>query len=301
MIGVLIVTYNRLDLLKKTLYAYSNQNVQPLYIVVVNNYSNDGTKEFLNIWKKENSSFKKYVMHMPRNFGGSGGYYFGEKVVTKLPADWIWISDDDAYPVDKAFEKLSVIITSLQQKQVAMLCAVPIKGTGLRSRFRPHWIGEMSLPVPQDEYKNTSFSLDLAAYVGIIINKKYLCQAGLIKKEYFILFDDFEHSIRLGRCGKILCFPEIHFIHEVEIVPPQTLHWKIFYDKRNQMDAVKTLFPLKAVPFFLIQLAKILAIFFLRRHDIEELKFRLTALIDGWKGKLGQHPIYRPGWKPKQQ
>ena len=53
-IGVAIVTYNRLEKLKIALKKYENQTILPKYIIAVNNNSNDGTKEFLNEWVKNN-------------------------------------------------------------------------------------------------------------------------------------------------------------------------------------------------------------------------------------------------------
>ena len=43
-IGVVLVTYNRLEKLKIALKSYEEQTVLPKYILVVNNNSNDGTK-----------------------------------------------------------------------------------------------------------------------------------------------------------------------------------------------------------------------------------------------------------------
>lgn len=52
-ICVLIVTYNRLNKLKKSLEAYDKQIVLPKRIVVVDNCSNDGTKEYLVEWEQQ--------------------------------------------------------------------------------------------------------------------------------------------------------------------------------------------------------------------------------------------------------
>ena len=43
-IGVVLVTYNRLEKLKIALKSYEEQTVLPKYILVVNNNSNDGTR-----------------------------------------------------------------------------------------------------------------------------------------------------------------------------------------------------------------------------------------------------------------
>ena len=57
-IGVVIVTYNRLDKLKIALKSYENQKIKPKYILVVNNNSTDGTKEYLDSWKQEEAGIE---------------------------------------------------------------------------------------------------------------------------------------------------------------------------------------------------------------------------------------------------
>lgn len=49
-IGVVLVTFNRLEELKKAIPCYENQTVKPKYIIVVNNCSTDGTDKFLAGW-----------------------------------------------------------------------------------------------------------------------------------------------------------------------------------------------------------------------------------------------------------
>ena len=73
-IGAVIVTFNRLEKLKKALQAYSEQTVQAKYIIVVNNASSDGTTEFLLEWKSDDEGFEKVILNLPQNIGGSGGF-----------------------------------------------------------------------------------------------------------------------------------------------------------------------------------------------------------------------------------
>lgn len=45
-IGAVIVTFNRIEKLKKALFSYESQTVVPDILIVVDNHSNDGTHEF---------------------------------------------------------------------------------------------------------------------------------------------------------------------------------------------------------------------------------------------------------------
>ena len=85
-IGCIIVTFNRIEKLKKTLDSYAKQNLLPKYILVVNNASTDGTAMFLKQWEKKDEGFEKIVLNSATNVGGSGGYYLGEKEAIRLNA-----------------------------------------------------------------------------------------------------------------------------------------------------------------------------------------------------------------------
>ena len=71
-IACVIVTYNRLEKLRKCLSCYENQSICPSEIIIVNNNSSDGTKEFLEQWKCLDSSIKKTVINLESNQGGAG-------------------------------------------------------------------------------------------------------------------------------------------------------------------------------------------------------------------------------------
>lgn len=61
-IGVVIVTFNRINKLKKALETFDLQTVLPDYVVVVNNASTDNTLNYLNEWKNKKSTYSKYVI-----------------------------------------------------------------------------------------------------------------------------------------------------------------------------------------------------------------------------------------------
>ena len=102
-IGVVLVTYNRLEKLKIAIKSYENQIVRPEYIMIVNNCSTDGTEQFLEEWQNEKTEIEKIVINLDKNTGGSGGFNEGLTNCLALDADWVWVADDDAYPKENAF------------------------------------------------------------------------------------------------------------------------------------------------------------------------------------------------------
>ena len=118
----------------------------------------------------------------------------------------------------------------------------------------------------------------------------------LVNKDYFIWYDDTEHSQRLKQVGTIVCIPRYSIFHDVAEENLE-LSWKNYYGFRNNIDFFKKHFKLQ-MPFVVaVTIAKAL-LCPLKGKSITEVKLRLTAIKDGLLGNLGKHPIYKPGWKP---
>ncbi|HML34144.1 glycosyltransferase [Sporomusa sphaeroides] len=303
-VGVVLVTFNRLNKLKIALKAYDEQSFKPEYIIIVNNNSTDGTTEYLHEWNSIPSESCKHIINLDKNVGGSGGFYEGLKRALDLNADWIWVADDDAYPDTSAIEIADEIIKdkTIVNDQVSAICGSVIDDGKIdclhRKRIFAKALNIHEVPVSIEEYKSKYFELQLFSYVGTIINKKFLKLVGLPKKDYFIYYDDTEHSMRLAEKGKILCFPAIKITHNHEANISTT--WKTFYFWRNRLDFYKIYFPKKV--YYSIILNQIWKIFIhiLLNRKVEKYKMRWESLKSAYKGKLGLDETYKPGWTPNK-
>jgi GT2 family glycosyltransferase len=90
-IAVVLVTYNRLYLLKECLTSLRKQTYKPDKIIIINNDSTDGTTD----WLDEQTDLE--VIHQA-NLGGAGGFYTGIKLAYEQGFDFIWVMDDDVEP-----------------------------------------------------------------------------------------------------------------------------------------------------------------------------------------------------------
>ena len=97
-IVAVVVTYNRIELLKRTVRCLQ-QNKPVSSIVVVNNGSTDATAE----WLKTQPGL---IVISQANVGGSGGFYTGMQYAYQAGADWIWCMDDDVFPRADCLEQL---------------------------------------------------------------------------------------------------------------------------------------------------------------------------------------------------
>lgn len=301
-IGVVVVTYNRKDKLNIALEAYENQSCKPKYVLVVNNNSSDETKAVLNSWQARDSKYMKYVLNLPENIGGSGGFYEGIKKAMELDAEWIWIADDDAYPFVNAIENTENHIQdrNLIDEDIGVICAAVIKNGEIdcehRRRFSDldRFYLSFERSIHFKEYFNKFFYLNIFSYVGTILKKKTIEKIGLPKKEYFIYYDDTEHSIRIAKEKMIICFPDVKIIHDSVENSSKEFSWKNYYGLRNKIDVYKNHFPDKYNFFYYKILIKTYIKLFVGK---KEAKVLLEAIDDGEKGNLGIHPLYKPGWK----
>lgn len=294
-IGVVVVTFNRLEKLKKALQAYSEQTVQAKYIIVVNNASSDGTTEFLVEWKSYDEGFEKVILNLPQNIGGSGGFYEGQKLAITKDADWIMIGDDDAYPEPNYIEGMLTYIKKNGDKCSVVCGKVLENGTYQhRGRFGNPY-GNFLVPIKQSEYKKTEFSLEHVGYLGIVINKEKLIQAGLVISDYFIWFDDVEHCVRLKKKGDIVCLSNYTMIHDTENVP-NVLSWKDYYGMRNLTDMMKKHYRYHFFVWVIFMIFKAV-LCPLKGKSFKEVRLRFVGIIDGVLGNMGINDTYKPGWK----
>lgn len=293
-IGAVIVTYNRLEKLKKALSAYDAQTLQPEYILVVDNHSSDGTERFLNQWQKSPSGCLRLVIHLTENTGGSGGFYAGLKKALDMPADWVWVGDDDAYPAPDCFQKAALFLEGPQPSPVAAVCGSVVTDGQIDTWHRRVLARRFGLfyerQIPAGQYEKP-FEINFLSYVGSLLNRDSLKAAGLPKRDFFIAYDDSEHSIRLNQAGKILCLPEITVWHDTTEPAEGKRSWKRYYSMRNKLYSYKKHYG-KAQ-------AALLACYYLLKNMRDPVLWRLTAAAaaDACRGRLGIHKKYRPGWK----
>lgn len=303
-ICVVIVTFNRLKCLEKSLKKFSMQSYLPVRIIVVNNKSTDGTKEFLEKWKIVDEKFEKVVVNTDRNLGGAGGFSTGLKEASQYAdTDWIWLSDDDAFVEEDTLERLyTVYRNKLSDKEIAAVFT-SVKNNGEydlthRRRVEKRITGVKFLPVSADEYKKGYFEIDQGSYVGMLVKSDAIKKVGGTRDDFFIYYDDTEHCERLRKYGKLICIPSSETIHDIPI--STGVNWKSYYGLRNSIILMKKHYGLfYAINHCVKRYIKSVSI--LNRHNSKQVKLLFkTALIDGLKENTGLHEVYKPGWKIKE-
>lgn len=299
-ISIVIVTYNRLNKLNKALDCYDDLTTKPQNIIVVNNNSSDGTKNYLEKWLKIPSSYQKHVLNLQENKGGSGGFFEGQKYALGLNSDWVMLADDDAYPQKDLLEQFNTFVSTHKTNYISAICSTVLHPDGsidtkhrsyyrlIKGLFYERWPSDIT------DYNKEWFEIDYLSFVGCFIKTEALCKVGLVNPEFFIYSDDTEHSIRLKKAGKIVCVPKLKIIHDEQLSNNNTnVSWKDYYGFRNEIVMLKKHHFLSAL-FWSRHQYKIL------KSQTEKFMIFKTAMKDAWLGKLGVHPIYKPGWSAQK-
>ena len=101
-VTVIVVTYNRLPLLKQCLAALRAQTVQGFTVLLVDNASTDGTADYI-----KTLAMPGLVCRNPgENLGGAGGFAYGIRAAVELGCEAVWIMDDDTLPEPDALAAL---------------------------------------------------------------------------------------------------------------------------------------------------------------------------------------------------
>lgn len=186
-----IVTFNRLELLKECISGIELSDPYLNHILVFNNNSTDGTKEWLNLISKKNSKF--IIINNDINLGGAGGFSKAVESATELTDDeFLWIMDDDTIPSEHSLDSL-LKATKKINNNFGFLCSYV------------EWNDNTPVNMPvlnnQDWFELLSEKLikvDRATFVSILFKTKKVEELGLPASDMIIWGDDSEYTNRLS-------------------------------------------------------------------------------------------------------
>lgn len=192
-IGIVIVTYNRLQLLKEEIESIKRQTYKNFTIVVVNNSSTDGTKE----WLEQQTDIFTITQE---NSGCSGGMFTGIKYVAENGYDLCWVMDDDVEYKDNTLEEL-VSAYELLGGNVGFLCS---KVEGIHGE--PMNVPAVDLRPSSNGYcnyyqyiDNQMIKVETATFVSLLFSTDMAREVGLPLRQFYIWGDDTEYTLRISR------------------------------------------------------------------------------------------------------
>lgn len=253
-----IVTYNRLELLKRCVSHLSSQTY-PVSILVVNNSSPDGTEA----WLKEQG-----IDHVTQpNGGSSAGWWRSIKEASERGYDYVWLMDDDGFPDPRALELLvqamddkTACISSVvvkENRRNEFVFGVPVlnkAGNPVLFASKRKYASLEELPEGNKKYPFAHL------FNGALINLSVAQQIGNINKDYFLYGDEVDYFCRMRKAGGVYSLPGAFHYHP-DVSERRIDKTRVYYFIRNTFILNKKYFDQKLLRNFFtvgVALARIL-------------------------------------------
>lgn len=271
-----VISYRRLEFLKKTIYSLQNQSLQLDKIIVINNGGEDEVFDWL---KNKNG----LIVVTQDNLGSSGGQYRAFEEVLKYECDWVWTMDDDVVPELDCLEKLckyleeSTILAPIRLTPNEKIFFNDTIKFNLVNPFRNLWqkiFSESDLPFKKLHATGLTFE-------GPIFPKRLIQEIGFPEKNFFIYGDDSEYFIRAEKIGYKLFLIFDAKLQRLLDAPNlnKEFSWKNYYVIRNTI-AIDVLHGNIAVrllrPFFYF------ISWLIKSKKYEDYKITIKAFLDGY-------------------
>ncbi|WP_138442563.1 glycosyltransferase [Sinomonas susongensis] len=194
-----VVSYNRRELLERSLSALASGDRRPDALVVVDNASTDGSGEFL---EGLDVPFEYELIRLSENTGGAGGFAVGmAAAVARHSPDLVWIMDDDTVPLAKTLaEALRLWEACPPTDKPAFIASRVVWSDGRdhpMNTMRDRWDA-----APADRSFAAAHRARVvrsASFVSLFVDAEAIRALGLPVADYFLWNDDFEFTARLAR------------------------------------------------------------------------------------------------------
>ena len=196
-VAAVVVTYNRLALLKECVRALRAQT-RACDILIVDNASTDGTAEWL---EAQPGLFSR---NTGGNLGGAGGFNYGMRWAVEAGFDCVWVMDDDTLPKADALEKL-LEADGLLKGDYGWLSSVALWTDGSECKMN-----RQKLKKSYYDYspllKYGLVQAEQATFVSLFLRRETILRVGLPIREFFIWGDDIEFTRRIAVRAETPCF-----------------------------------------------------------------------------------------------
>lgn len=269
-----IVTWNRLETLKTALAHILAQTVQPAMILIADNNSTDGTREYLATLQGQNNI---RCLYLPTNAGSAGAIASAMKYgLTLATYDYFWILDDDTFYEKNALREL---IDNIQDSPFDLL---GLHGALIR-------FGKKRPLDPACKLQ----AADYALIDGALIKTAAILKAGVVDEKFFMMCDDHEYCMRLRKHGFRIGVLQSGADNRLYLggqgrFTRATL-WRGYYSSRNHLLIIKKYFSVMNLLGYVFLQAKLITAAAVWAPDrFQRVRFRLLGIWHGIRGIGGK-------------
>ncbi len=235
-VAVVVVTYNRADLLERMLAGLDALDRRPDSVIVVNNASTDHTRQVL----ERTTNPDLMAIHTTENIGGAGGFHLGLKTAYDKGYDAMWLMDDDVVPAPDCLTRLLEVDNSCLTAVREDLTGALVEKAAVRFDLRnPLSIRPKKASVDSTYADRASMPatvpVDNVSFEGFLVRREVIDTIGLPDPSYFIFYDDVDFAIRARRSGyEILAVRDAVLVRQLDFDQQHDLAgWKGYYMYRN--------------------------------------------------------------------
>ena len=195
LISIIIPTYNRAEIIPRTLDSVRNQDYQNWECIIVDDHSTDNTKEVIFKYCNTDNRFKYFINS--RKKGAQGARNEG---IVQASGEWVLLFDSDDYLFPSYLKKLVESIPSGSQI-IACYGQMIEEGSGKK-------LEEMNRIYSGDIHRELLIGENYVTFQTAIIKKDSLLNIGLLDEEC-PSHQEWDTHIRLSAKYKYTVVPEI--------------------------------------------------------------------------------------------
>jgi len=238
-VAIVVVTFNRADLLVGMLAGLAALEHRPDAVIVVDNASTDHTPEVLRDVVSQ-GVLPLEVITTAENLGGAGGFHLGVRTAYHQGFDRVWLMDDDVVPAPDCLGVLMATdedcLTSVREDTSGRLVEKAATRFDLRN---PLAIKPKRGMVESDFGTRTAMpervEVENVAFEGFLVRRSVVAEVGLPDPAFFIFYDDVDFALRVRRSGRrIWAVRDAVLVRQLDFDQQHDLAgWKGYYMYRN--------------------------------------------------------------------
>jgi len=229
-VAAVVITFQRKDMLRRTLEGLAVQERPVDEIVVIDNATTDGTAAML-----EREFPQVTCLRMEENIGPAGALEVGFDYVHGRGHRWAWTSSDDIVAKPEALKTLLATAEQLGDDRLGLLCCW----------FEPvstHYFHNGALwkhRVVQQQWPplgSPPYPTDIMTFKGTLISMAMVPEIGLPVGDYFLMMEEYEYCLRAIRAGFRHYALPVELLVPLEAEPPGRYPpWRGYYQVRNHL------------------------------------------------------------------
>jgi rhamnopyranosyl-N-acetylglucosaminyl-diphospho-decaprenol beta-1,3/1,4-galactofuranosyltransferase len=232
-VAAVVITYQRRDMLRRTLEGLRAQERPVDEIVVIDNGTSDGTADMLR------RDFPDVThLRMEENIGPAGALQVGFEHANGKRHRWAWTHSDDILARPEALKTLLATAEQLGDDRLGLLCCwfEPVSTHYFHNGalWKHRVVQQRWPPVGSPPYPT-----DVMTFKGALISMAMVPEIGVPVGDYFLMMEEYEYCLRAIRAGFRHYALPMPLLVPLEDEPPGRYPpWRGYYQVRNHLAMV---------------------------------------------------------------